>query len=211
VPEVLAVCDAVLYSPWLLPVLVVLIALDGPFPVLPSETLLMTAAAVAFGSHDVTGVVGLFVAALVGSAAGDLLVFGLGRSSHRVLAKTIDAEGGLSSWVRRHLLPRPGIALVGARFVPGGRLVSTAAAGRYGLGLHRFVFWSLASSGAWSLYMLLIGLLLGPITGGSPVLSLLAGLVMAVLTALAFAVGRRIQMWRAVRRAQPVGELVVPR
>jgi membrane-associated protein len=209
VPEVLAVCDAVLFSPWLLPVLGVLIALDGPFPVLPSETLLMTAATVAFGSHDVTGVVGLFIAAVVGSAAGDLLVFGLGRSSHRVLAKTIDVESGLSSWVRRHLLLRPGIALVGARFVPGGRLVSTAAAGCYGLGLHRFVFWSLASSGAWSLYMLLVGLLLGPITGGSPVLSLLAGLVMAVLTGLAFAIARRVQMWRAVRRAEPL--LVAPR
>jgi membrane-associated protein len=38
-----------LHSAWLLPVL----ALDGPFPVLPSEPLLMTASAVAFGGHDV--------------------------------------------------------------------------------------------------------------------------------------------------------------
>ncbi|WP_219416791.1 DedA family protein [Pseudonocardia nigra] len=200
--DVLAVCDAVLHSAWLLPVLVALVAIDAPFPVLPSETLLMSAAAMAFGGHDAGMVVGLFLAAVLGSALGDLVVFGLGRSSRRLLARAVDAECGLSSWVRRHLLLRPGIALVGARFVPGGRLVSTAAAGRYGLGLRRFLPWSLASSAAWAVYMLLIGMLLGPITGGSPALSLLAGAVMAAVTALGFAVARRVQARRAALAAQ---------
>jgi membrane-associated protein len=36
-----------LQSGWLLPALALLVALDGPFPVLPSEPLLMTASAVA--------------------------------------------------------------------------------------------------------------------------------------------------------------------
>ena len=194
--EILAVCTAVLHSVWLLPLLVVLIAVDGPFPVLPSETLLMSASAMAFGVHDVTGVVGLFLAALVGSVLGDVLVFGLGRSSHRLLARTVDADCGLSGWVRRHLLMRPGIVLVGARFVPGGRLLSTAAAGRYGLPIRRFLVWSSASSAAWSAYMLLVGMALGPITGGSPLLSLLAGVAMAIVTAGAFALVRRLRRLR---------------
>lgn len=200
--DVLTVCDAVLHSPWLLPLLVVMIAIDAPFPVLPSETLLMSASAMAFGSHDAAMVIGLFVAALVGSVLGDLTVFWLGRCSHRVLARTVDRESGLSAWVRRHLLERPGIALVGARFVPGGRLVSTAAAGRFGLPLRRFLPWTVASSAAWSMYMLLIGLALGPITGGSPLLSLLAGAVMALLTAGAFAVVGRVRTWRAIAAAR---------
>jgi membrane-associated protein len=212
--EVVAVCDAVLYSSWLLPVLVILIAIDGPFPVLPSETLLMTAAALAFGRHDVLAVVALFVAALVGSVAGDVLVFGLGRSSQQVLARAVEAEGGLSSWVRRRLLQRPAVVLVGARFMPGGRLLSTAAAGRFGLDVPRFLLGSVASSAAWSVYMLLIGLLLGPITGGSPLLSLLAGVVMAVLTAGAFALVQRVRAMRAAAAAPsgvgPALELVAP-
>jgi membrane-associated protein len=89
--------------------------------------------------------------------------------------------------VRRHMLRRPGIALVGARFVPGGRLVSTAAAGRFGLPVRRFLPWTIASSAAWSAYMLLIGLALGPVTGGDPLLSLFAGVAMALLTAAGFA------------------------
>jgi membrane protein DedA with SNARE-associated domain len=199
--DVFAVCDAVLHSSWLLPLLVVLIAVDAPFPVLPSETLLMTAAAMAFGSHDAGLVVWLFVASLVGSVLGDLVVFWLGRCSHRLLGRAVDVECGLSGWVRMHLLQRPGIALVGARFMPGGRLVSTAAAGRYGLPLRRFLPWTAASSAAWAVYMLLIGLALGPITGGSPLLSLLAGVAMAVLTGLGFAVGGRVRKVRAARRA----------
>jgi membrane-associated protein len=199
--DVLTVCDAVLHSTWLLPALVVGIALDAPFPVLPTETLLMSAATSAFGEYDAGMVVGLFVAAVIGSVLGDLAVFWLGRYSHRVLGRTAHAEGALSAWVRRHLLQRPGIALVGARFVPGGRLVSTAAAGRFGLPLRRFVPWTVASSAAWSIYMLLIGLALGPITGGDPLLSLLAGVVMALLTAAGFAIARRIQARRAAHKA----------
>lgn len=201
--DILAAGNGLLHSVWLLPLLVVLIAVDGPFPVLPSETLLMSASAVAFGSHHVFGVAGLFAAAVIGSVAGDLIVFGLGRSSHRLLTRTIDAQCGLSGWVRRHLLFRPGVALVGARFVPGGRLVSTAAAGRFGLSMSRFLPWSLASSAAWGVYMLTIGMALGPITGGSPLLSLLAGAVMAVLTAAAFAGARRVRRHR--RRTSAAG------
>ncbi|OZM79257.1 DedA family protein [Pseudonocardia sp. MH-G8] len=195
--DVLAVCDAVLRSAWLLPLLVVMIAVDAPFPVLPSETILMSASTTAFGGWNEGMVAGLFAAALVGSVLGDLVVYWLGRCSHRLLARSTDTEYALSAWVRRHMLQRPGVALVGARFVPGGRLVSTAAAGRFGLPLRRFLPWTVVSSAVWSAYMLLIGLALGPFTGGNPLLSLLAGSLMALLTAGGFAVARRMRAARA--------------
>jgi membrane protein DedA with SNARE-associated domain len=195
--DVLAVCDAVLRSSWLLPLLVVMIAIDAPFPVLPSETILMSAATTAFGGADVGMVLGLFVASVTGSVLGDVVVFSLGRCSHRLLARTVDTECAVSGGVRRHVLRRPGIALVGARFVPGGRLLSTAAAGRYGLPVRRFLPWTVASSAAWAVYMLLIGLALGPVTGGDPLLSLGAGVAMALLTAAGFAVVTRVRRPRA--------------
>jgi membrane protein DedA with SNARE-associated domain len=194
--DVLTVCDAVLRSSWLLPILVVMIAVDAPFPVLPSETILMSAATTAFGGGDAGMVFGLFIAALAGSVLGDAVVFWLGRCSHKLLSRTVESEYEVSAWVRRHMLRRPGIALVGARFVPGGRLVSTAAAGRFGLPVHRFLPWSVASSAAWSVYMLLIGLALGPVTGGDPLLSLFAGVAMAVLTAAGFATASKLRRSR---------------
>jgi membrane protein DedA with SNARE-associated domain len=188
--------DLCLHSLWLLPVLTVMIAADGPVPVLPSETILMSAAAAAFGVGDVRGVIGLFLAALVGSVAGDMLVFSLGRSSNRFLPAAARADCGLGHWVRANLFQRPLVALVGARLLPGGRLVSTAAAGRVGLPLRTFVRGSVVSSAVWSVYMLGIGMLLGPIVGGNPFLSLAAGAVMAVLTAGGFALAQRLRARR---------------
>jgi membrane-associated protein len=195
--EIVRLFDVCLHSLWLLPVLALMIAADGPVPVLPSETLLMSAAAAAFGIGDVRGIVGLFAAALLGSVAGDGVAFWLGRSSNRLLPAAAQAESTLTRWVRANLHRRPVVVLVGARLLPGGRLVSTAASGRVGLPVRRFLPASLASSAVWSLYMLLIGMLLGPIVGGNPLLSLVAGVVMAVLTAGGFALVQRI---RAARR-----------
>lgn len=195
--DVVAGLDAVVHSAWLLPVLVLMIAADGPVPMLPSETLLMTAAAVAFTEGDVALLVGLFVAAVLGSAIGDLLVYGLGRTSHKLIAGSSQGHG--SAWVRRHLLNRPGPVLVLARFVPGGRLVSTAAAGRFGLPLHRFVGWSLASSAAWAVYMLVVGRILEPMTGGNPLLCVVGAGVLAAVTAVVFALARRVLRRRGRR------------
>jgi membrane protein DedA with SNARE-associated domain len=200
----------VLHSAWLLPVLVALIAIDGPVPMLPSETLLMSAAAAAFGGHDGLGVVGLFAAALAGSVIGDLAVFGLGRTSTRVLPRAADAESGLSAWVRANMFRRPVVALVGARFVPGGRLVSTAAAGRLGLPLRRLLVGSVVSSALWSVYMLVIGLAVGPMTGGNPLLCIAAGAVMAVVTAGAYAIGSRIRSAVLRRRSAAVAASTRP-
>lgn len=188
--DVVAGLEAVVHSVWLLPALVLMIAADGPVPMLPSETLLMTAAAVAFAEGDARMLVGLFLAAVLGSVAGDVLTYGLGRTSNRIVVGS--STGNCSAWVRRHLLQRPGPVLIGARFVPGGRLVSTAAAGRFGLPLRRFVPWSLASSAAWSAYMLVVGRLLEPITGGDPVLCVVGAAVLAVLTTAVFAIARRL-------------------
>ena len=81
--------------------------------------------------------------------------------------------------------------------LPGGRLVSGAASGRFGLALRRFLPWTFASSVVWSCYMLAFGLALGPVTGGSPVLCLAAGVVTAVVTGGAFALVQRLRGRRA--------------
>jgi membrane protein DedA with SNARE-associated domain len=205
---VTGLADAV-QSGWVLPALPLMIAVDGPFPVLPSETVLMTAVALAFGAHDVGMLVALFSVAVLGSVLGDLAVFGLGRSSHRLVGGA--AEHGLASWVRRHMLARPGTALVGARFLPGGRLVSTAAAGRFGLPVRVFLPWSLVSSLAWATYMLGIGRAIQPVTGGNPLLCVLASGVIAVVTGGLFALARRVVRGLAARRtAGQRGDRPVP-
>lgn len=188
--DMVAGLTSVVHSAWLLPVLSLMIAVDAPFPVLPSETVLMTAVAVAFTEHDTRMLLALFAVAVLGSAVGDLVVYGLGRSSNRLVRGS--ADGGLAAWMRRNLLARPGASLVGARFVPGGRLVSTAAAGRFGLPVRVFLPWSLVSSAVWAAYMVGVGKAIEPFTGGNPVLCVLAGTVLAILSGGLFALARRV-------------------
>jgi membrane-associated protein len=196
-----------LHSGWLLPALALLVALDGPFPVVPSEPLLMTASAVAVGAQDVPMALGLLAAAFAGSVAGDHLMFALGRTSRRVARP---GEAGIAGWVRRNIALRPLVTIVGARFVPAGRLVSTTAAGRYGLSSRRFLPCSLVSSALWTGYMMGVGLLLGPLTAGDPLRGLLAGITLGGLTAGAFALGNRLRRRRvdeAPRTAPPSARL----
>lgn len=198
--DLLAGLTAVLESVWLLPALVLMIAVDGPLPMFPSETVLMSGVATASVPPDVPMLAGLFVAAAVGSVLGDLAVYGLGRGSNRMLPARTDDRYGVARWVRSNLFRRPVTALAAARFVPGGRLVSTAAAGRLGLPYRVFLVGSLVSSLLWSVYMLGIGLVLGPVTGGNPLLCVLAGGVMAVLTTAVFALAHRLRTARTRRR-----------
>ena len=179
-----------LHTGWLLPALALLVALDGPFPVLPSEPLLMTASAVAIGRHDLPMALGLLAAAFAGSVAGDHLLFALGRTSRRIARP---GGGGIAGWVQRNIASRPAVTIVGARFVPAGRLVSTTAAGRYGLALRRFLPCSVASSALWATYMMCVGLLLGPLTAGDPLRGLVAGVTLGALTAGVFALCERMR------------------
>jgi membrane-associated protein len=184
-----------LQTGWLLPALALLVALDAPFPVLPSEPLLMTASAVAIGAQDVPMALGLLAAAFAGSVAGDHLMFALGRTSRRLGRP---GANRIARWVRRNIMRRPAVTIVGARFVPAGRLVSTTAAGRYGLSLRRFLPCSVVSSALWAGYIMGVGLLLGPLTAGDPVRGLLAGIVLGGLTAGAFTLVDRLRARRTI-------------
>src|SRR5918996_4562218 len=98
-----------LQTGWLLPALALLVALDAPFPVLPSEPLLMTASAVAIGAQDVPMAMGLLAAAFAGSVAGDHLMFVLGRTSRRLGRP---GASRVARWVRRNIANRPAVTIV---------------------------------------------------------------------------------------------------
>lgn len=178
-------------SPWLLPLLTLAVICDGPMPFLPSEPVLFSATASALADGDRWRLAGLFGATLLGSLLGDGLLYGAGRSSHSVL-RGPRRDDGVGAWVRRHLHRRPILALVAARLVPGGRLASVSAAGRVRLPLSAFLPATLLGSFVWTSWMTGIGMLVGPFTRGDPLLSVLAGLLLAVLVAGTAGVARRI-------------------
>lgn len=184
-------------SPWLLPLLTLAVICDGPLPVLPSEPVLFSATASALADGDRWRIVALFAAALLGSLVGDGLLYGAGRSSN-ALVRGPRNDDGIGAWVRRHLHRRPIAALVVTRLLPGGRLASVTAAGRVRLPLRAFLPATVASSLVWCTWMTGIGVLVGPLTHGNPMLSLLAGLLLAATVATTAGLAHRIL--RARRR-----------
>lgn len=186
-----ALIGYLLQSPWLVPLLAVAVMCDGPFPFLPSEPVLFSATAAALADGDRWRIVALFGAAVVGSLLGDALLYGAGRSSHSVVRATRRRDG-TGAWIRRHLHRRPIIALVATRLLPGGRLASVSAAGRVRLPLRAFLPATVASALVWSTWMTGIGVLVGPITHGDPLMSVLAGVVLAALVASVAAAARAL-------------------
>lgn len=184
-----------LHSPLLLPALAVLVLLDAPFPMVPSEAALMSALGLAAGAHEWWLVAGLVITAFAGAISGDVLMWRLGRTARRL------PDVKVTAWISATVRERPGPVIVGARFVPAGRLVSTLAAGRAGLPFARFLPWAALTSAVWSVYMLLAGLIIAPLVDGDPVRAFVAGLAMAAVLGAAATGVRRAKQSRESRTA----------
>jgi len=168
-------------SPWLYVTMFAVALIDGFFPPIPSETLLVAAAAVA-ASTGRPDVVLLGVVATAGAAVGDNLAFALGRAT------------GTSrfDWMRRprvaRALSRAGSALerrgagviLGARFIPVGRVAVNLSAGALAYPWRRFAPLSVAAGLCWAAYSIAVGLLAGAWLKEQPLLSAVLGVVLAL-------------------------------
>jgi len=169
-------------SPWLYVVLFAVTIIDGFFPPVPSETVLVAAAAVAASSGQVATLCALGVIAAVGAAIGDNIAFAIGR---RVGTTRF-------SWMRRpriqaafahaqRALDRRSAALIlGARYIPVGRVAVNMSAGALGFPWRRFVPLSIVAGISWSALSIAIGLLAGAWIKDQPLLSAVIGVAVAL-------------------------------
>ena len=165
-------------SPWLYAVLFAVTVIDGFFPPVPSETVLVAAAAVAASTGD-GDIVLLGAVAALGAAIGDNIAFLIGRR----LGTTRFA------WMRRPRVAaaqraldrRSATLILGARYIPIGRVAVNMSAGALGFPWRRFLPLSLIAGVSWSVFSLAIGLLAGAWLHDQPVLSAAIGIVVALL------------------------------
>ena len=168
-------------SPWLYLAMFAVAVIDGFFPPVPSETVLVASAAVA-ASTGRPDLVALGLVAAAGAAAGDNIAFAVGR-------RTGSAR---FAWMRRPrvagALARAGAALdrrgagliLGARFIPVGRVAVNLSAGALAYPWRRFALLSVAAGLCWAAYSIGIGLLAGAWLKDQPLLSATLGVVLAV-------------------------------
>lgn len=188
--------DAVSGSSWSYAVVFAIAALDAFFPLVPSETVAITAGVLA-GAGDLS--IGLVIAAAAGGAIlGDNISFFLGHTmGERVANRFFSGESSRKrlEWAERQLDERGGYLIVVARFVPGGRTVTTFAAGfLHTFAWRRFIRWDVAAGLAWGSYTALLGFLGGKSFEQQP----WKGLVVAF--AIAAAVTVTVEVVRHTRR-----------
>ncbi|MGR6089202.1 DedA family protein [Brevibacterium sp. CSND-B09] len=176
----LELLTATLTSPWVYLLIAVAAALDSLMPIVPSETLLITAATFAATGHPHPA--GLILAAAGGALLGDL-------AAHLVGRFAATGVGRWRRWARiANLLDsahtvfsrRGGTVLIAGRFVPGGRSLATIGSGLLGFPIRTFLLWDGIGSLAWALYSTAIGLIGGMIFEDRPLLGVAVGIGIAL-------------------------------
>lgn len=191
-------------------VLVVLFAfavLDGFFPPVPSETAVIALAAAA--GTGAAGPPALLVVAVAagGAFTGDQLAYGVGRRVSGRLGRTEGRAARAVSRAAERVQRHGGTLLLAARFVPGGRVAATIAAGALGFPRPAYLAWTGAGALVWAAYYAAIGSVSGAWLQGSTLLAIgvgvLGGLLLgSVIDRGVQALGRR----RGRRALGAVGE-----
>ena len=179
------------------------VLVDAVFPLIPSETMIITAAVLASQGHLAVELV--FAAAVAGAIAGDNISYAIGRTLGR------RAEGGLFrgekarrrlAWAQTAIEEREWIIAVG-RFVPGGRTATTFACGALALRWRRFILWDAIGGTLWAGYAAGLGYYGGHRFEHNLWKPLLVALGTGMLVAGAIELGRRMWNRRAARAKPP--------
>lgn len=190
-------------SPWLYLVLFTVTVIDGFFPPVPSETVLVAAAAVAASTGD-GNLLLLGAVAAIGAAIGDNIAFVIGRrlGTTRFAWMRRPRVAATFAYAQQALDRRSATLILGARYIPVGRVAVNMSAGALGFPWRRFLPLSLIAGASWSVFSLAIGLLAGAWIKDQPLLS--AGLGIVIALVIGFTIDR---IAAARRRRAPAPQL----
>lgn len=194
---------AVAQSPWALVALVALLVIDGFFPLVPGETMVVTLSALGASGHGPSPLA-VLVVATGATMVGDGIAFLIGRSVHPdrwPWMRGSKAQTALK-WASARIERSPGVILVGAKFLPFVRVAVTMTVGASGLPVRRYLVFSFLAATIYTGYHVAIALTAGGLFTGNPLLGLAASITFGILSgALIGGVHRLVT--RRQRRTRP--------
>jgi membrane-associated protein len=182
-------------------------ALDGFFPAIPSETLVVTAGV--FAAAGEPNLYAVIVVAAVGAFMGDHVSYALGRGAGgRVLDRMKPGTRRYAAvlWARQALVERGGLVLVVARYVPGGRTAVTLTMGSVRYPLRQFSAFAALAAVSWGIYCSLVGYIGGKAFEDNPLKGVVLGIGLALAVTLVVEVVRH--RLKKKRQGQVEPELV---
>ncbi len=204
---ILQAIEGFIATPWVYVALFAVAKLDGFFPVVPSETLVVTLGVFAAADGNPNLFLIVLVAAL-GAFTGDHISYYIGRKSGtRIYArlkpgsrtqKAYDRVGDL-------LEKRGGIMLIIARYIPGGRTAATLTTGATKYPLKSFSRYDAVAAITWAIYSAGIGFVGGAAFEHNPLLGVALGLGLALTIAAVHEGVRMLRERRAAAKAATDG------
>lgn len=172
-------------QPWVYALVVITCIIDGFFPPIPSEAIVVGLASLLL-TQGVPNPVLLILAAAMGAFIGDMVAFGVGG-----MARTRRTRWLRGPRLQRSMkkfgaeLDRRGAPLIlAARFIPVGRVGVNLAAGATGYPRRKFVGIAALSATLWACYTVGIGALAGRWFHENQLLGMGAAIVFAVVLGL---------------------------
>jgi membrane protein DedA with SNARE-associated domain len=204
-PGVLAVLDQFeqwVSSDWAYAAIFAVAAIDAFFPLVPSETVVITAGVLA-GAGDLTLLLVILCAAS-GAILGDNISYGLGTWLGEHTVKRVfkgEKSHRAFEWAERQLAQRGTYLIIVARFIPGGRTAVTFSAGYvHSFPYRRFLPADVLAGLIWGTYAACLGYFGGKTFEEQP----WKGLILAFVVASGIAATvELVRHRREKRREQP--------
>ncbi|MFW6691753.1 DedA family protein [Streptomyces sp. MAR4 CNX-425] len=193
--------EDVVSTPWVYLALFGIAALDGFFPVVPSETLVITLGVFAAADGQPDAVLVAVVAA-AGALTGDHVSYAIGRrAGPRIFERLRAGSRAQRAYERvgRMLAERGGLVLVVARYIPGGRTAATLTTGATGFPRRTFTRYAVLAAVTWAVYGTTLGYAGGAAFEDEPLRGVALGLGLAFGITLLHEGVRAVRLRRAGR------------
>lgn len=181
-------------SPWVYLVVFAVCFIDGFFPPVPSETVVVGAATISVATGEPHLLLLIGTAAL-GAIAGDNVAYQLGRviGTTRFRWMRTPRVASAIEWARGGLRNRAALLIFAARYIPVGRIAVNMTAGATRYPARRFVPLSIAAGVTWAAYSALFGIVAGQWLHDQPLIAILLAVSVAVAVgALVDAILKRV-------------------
>ena len=172
-------------SPAIFLILYLFAAIDGFFPPIPSESLVIALASLSAAQGTPSLLLVILVAA-AGAFTGDQIAYTIGsRVDVRRLRifRSAKAQSALD-WADRALHERGASFIIAGRYIPVGRVAVNMTAGALHFRRRTFVLLDILASITWALYATAIGVSAGKVLQGHPVIAIVVGVIGGMLIGL---------------------------
>jgi len=166
--------------------LYVFATIDGFFPPIPSESVVIALAALSMSTGQPNLALIVLVAA-AGAFTGDQVAYSIGkRINVRQVAFLRGPRGQKTlDWAERALARRGPSFILAARYIPVGRVAVNMTAGAVGYPRRRFVGLTALAAVTWAMYSAAIGIGAGAWFKGHPFIAIVVGVVGGLIIGLA--------------------------